>query len=76
MALELRRIDERWILDHAQRLWDWLDDELENRKVAAEREKRAEERHKELLAAINTSTGTIVKTLDSGFRLLADALRR
>lgn len=74
--MDLQHIDERWIIDHAVRFWQWLDAEEQRDQVAEQRERRAEERHRELLKAIGDSTGTIVKTLDSGFRLLADALRR
>jgi hypothetical protein len=74
--MDLQHIDERWIINHAVALWNFMEGQDERDRLAAEREKRAEQRHKELLTALATFTSTIVKTLDGGFRALADALRR
>ncbi len=75
-GIEIRQIDERWITDNADRLWNWLGAEKARAELAAEREARAEERHGELIRAVETSTATIVKAIDGGFRLLADTLQR
>ncbi len=75
-GIDINQIDERWITDNADRLWDWLGAEKDRAALLERREARAEERHRELLRAIETSSTTIVKAIDGGFRLLADTLQR
>lgn len=76
MGIHISQIDERWIIENADRLWSWLGAEKERAALAERREARAEERHQELLRAIGASTDTISKAIDGGLRAIADALRR
>ncbi len=76
MGLEIERIDETWVIQNTDRLWDWLGEQGERDKTLADRERRAEERHKQLLEAIATSTASINKTLLTGFNVLAAAIKQ
>lgn len=62
--------DERWVRDLGNEIHDYVAND------AHDREKAAEERHKELLRVIETTGKATVKAIEDGFRLLADALRR
>lgn len=44
-------------------------------READKRDEATEQRHKELLAAIEASSRATIRTIEAGFRLLADALR-
>lgn len=75
-GIQIEQINEAWIIHNADRLWNWLGAEKARAELAAQREARAEERHRELLLAIEKSTDTLVKAIDGGFRMLADTLPR
>ncbi len=63
-------MDER----HLQQLMAELHDFVT--KDADQRDKDAEDRHKELLAAIDDHRQATVKAIENGFRVLAEALDR
>lgn len=61
--------DERWVRDLGNEIHEFV------AKDAYDREKAAEERHKEIVKVIEATGKATVKAIEDGFRLLADALR-
>jgi hypothetical protein len=62
-------MDERELRERMNEIHDFVTTE------ARERDKDAAERHREVIRAIEDTGKATVKAIETGFRLLADALR-
>lgn len=69
MGIEIRRIDEQWILEIAETHHRWITDQ-------DQRDRDAEQRHKDLMRVHAEGWKSVASAIERGLGSIADALRQ